>query len=54
MVTEFVIVRKCFKIRETQHLIAFIATALAIRKKLRQQVFVVHICQFEGLSKAKI
>ena len=30
------------------------STALAIRKKIRQQVFAVDICQFEGILMAKI
>ena len=29
-------------------------SALAIRKKVQQQVFAVDICQFEGISTAKI
>ena len=33
---------------------SFYSTALAIRKKVWQQVFALDICQFEGISTAKI
>ena len=31
-----------------------LSTALAIREKVRQELFTVNICQFEGISTAKI
>ena len=52
--TSFISLNLCVGFSIIDSILFLLKSALVIRKKVRQQVFAVDICQFEGISMGKI